>query len=677
MTVAATTTELRSASDYIGLTPEQRYAEISQQFPQWLLTEPIAFPRDDPTYGWACRVQGCESGLGSTTRVLLCVQHAKQFRKLADVDIAEFIRGAEPATAPRLGWALERRPDCPICGTDREIQQLGYCTHHSELLRSALRRGAIESEWRQAQVPLPPIPPCSIVPCVHDGELRVHVGGNEHRICRAHRRQWTEHRKPRKGSKEEADSSQWEDWLAGTSVRESVSQPKTRGLVSLEGLPTSLQQEIRYALHRHRTTPRRTHWRPTDLQAIVDALAAAHVTSLDEDEVISGLARSFPRGSVKRRILLDLPFAARSLMVNDAIAKDAGWFDPIIVGSKPFPGTQGNENRRKPWDLTMVSQRWLRDLLWDHLREEALRPKGKQPSAGTVYNRISGIVLLSAILRRSRSDQGENANLIGVADAKVVKETWDLWYQEKLPIPRMSGDAGRDKPSTLTERNRHTYMSCIRTVLSEGRRRHSTPSTLDPFILSLPEYPRPARNPLPRPLTYDDFQKLVSPENVATLDAVDRENVGLVDIWLTQAFQGGRISETLKLKLGCIGLVGRAQPYLWRDITKTGIVDYGMPCYLPVYERLLLRREATLNRLRDRFANQLASLSHRERAQLEETWDREMPLFPSTTQNPDLKIEVLTTAMENCPWAATKVPTDGHGSCPLVAMKLPNCLVDC
>lgn len=37
----------------------------------------------------------------------------------------------------------------------------------------------------------------------------------------------------------------------------------------------------------------------------------------------------------------------------------------------------------------------------------------------------------------------------------------------------------------------------------------------------------------------------------------------------------------------------------------------------------------------------------------------------------------VTTAMENCPWAATKMPTDGHGFCPLVAMKLPSCLVDC
>ena len=37
----------------------------------------------------------------------------------------------------------------------------------------------------------------------------------------------------------------------------------------------------------------------------------------------------------------------------------------------------------------------------------------------------------------------------------------------------------------------------------------------------------------------------------------------------------------------------------------------------------------------------------------------------------------VTAAMGSCPWAATKVPADGHGFCPVVAMKLPNPLVGC
>ena len=113
---------------------------------------------------------------------------------------------------------------------------------------------------------------------------------------------------------------------------------------------------------------------------------------------------------------------------------------------------------------------------------------------------------------------------------------------------------------------------------------------MDSFILSLPEYPPPAPNPRPRPLSYGDFQLLVDPNSLRALDEMDKEAVGLTDIWVTQAFQGGRISETISMRLGCVGLIGNAQPYVWRDMSKVGVVDYGMPCYLPVYERLVRRQ---------------------------------------------------------------------------------------
>ena len=41
----------------------------------------------------------------------------------------------------------------------------------------------------------------------------------------------------------------------------------------------------------------------------------------------------------------------------------------------------------------------------------------------------------------------------------------------------------------------------------------------------------------------------------------------------------------------------------------------------------------------------------------------------------DWPLRRVTVAMGSCPWAATKVPTDGHGFCPVVATNLPNLLV--
>ena len=328
------------------------------------------------------------------------------------------------------------------------------------------------------------------------------------------------------------------------------------------------------------------------------------------------LAQRYSRQSMERRILLALPHAARSLTVNDEMAKEAGWFDPVIVGSSAFAGTQGDEHRRKKWDLTSVSQRWLRDLLWEYLRDEALQPAGKRPCARTVYLRISGIVLLSHGLRQCRGDRGNNPTLLSLADAKSVKDLWDLWHQEQIPIPRISSVIS-DKDRPLSARTRQVYMFNIRTVLQHSKSKGRTPSDMDAFILGLPEYAMPAKRPRPRPLTYGDFQLLVRADKIATLEEADADDIGLADIWLTQAFQGGRISETLKLRLGCVGLVGAAQPYIWRDISKVNVVDYGMPCYLPVYERLLRRREKTLAKLRARYADQLASLDTRGRARLE------------------------------------------------------------
>lgn len=100
MTAAATVAEppvLATASDYLGLTAEQRYSVVSQHFPPWLLGEPIEFPAHHPTYGWACRVEG-GGGLRETDPRLLCCEHVKQYRRLGPTgDLDEFVRSAVSA----------------------------------------------------------------------------------------------------------------------------------------------------------------------------------------------------------------------------------------------------------------------------------------------------------------------------------------------------------------------------------------------------------------------------------------------------------------------------------------------------------------------------------------------------------------------------------------------------
>jgi hypothetical protein len=94
---APSASTLTAATDYLGLTPGQRYAVISEKFPAWLLAEPIVFPRHDRPYGWACRVPGCEAAPTDMQSQFMCWQHTHQHREVkGSVSIEEFLRQAKP-----------------------------------------------------------------------------------------------------------------------------------------------------------------------------------------------------------------------------------------------------------------------------------------------------------------------------------------------------------------------------------------------------------------------------------------------------------------------------------------------------------------------------------------------------------------------------------------------------
>ncbi len=624
-----------AAADYVSLPFEERYALASQAFPDWLLAEPIFFPRDHPTYGWGCRVNRCEAEIAALNTKFLCVTHDDEFRQVSSrLTLESFVDRAKPCRSKNAVWGLVRYPDCSICGPNREALIRGLCMAHAYSLTSARKRGQAEPAWRSKQKPFAAYPSCSVPRCVHDGSLWSLQGRGRERVCRAHRASWLRYLRD---NDFQPTLDRWTVWVT-IEIKSKGMQPVLgRGYVSLVDLPMRLQSEIRYAIHRHASTPRRSHWRPRNLQGVVDVLADIGVETLN-DPVVAEHASSCKAGEIKR-IWLDLPIAARSLSVTRREAKDAGWFDPAIVGATPFQDSQGGANRRKVWDLTDVSQRWLRDLLWDHIEYLALEVNGKRPSVGTIYQRIQGTRLLSKALRQLRDDQGNDYKLLEASDARAFKELWDLWYREQIPVIERAVTA----PPTLspiTVALRTAFTNSMRHVLDFGRQRDILAPTIDSFVLAFPNYPRPRNKPLPRPISDQDFQLLVSDDALARLDAADTKDVGMSDIWMTHAFQGGRISETLRLRLGCVGLIGDAQPYLWRDITKINVIDYGMPCHYPVYERLLKRQKMTRAKLRQRYAKDLGKLSRRQRAALEAEWDRTMPLFPSALTNPDLKVQL-------------------------------------
>ena len=306
MTIAAEVdaAEITDVDGYLGLSPEQRYNVASRHFLPWLLLEPIEFLSHHSTYGWGCRVDGCEGASTKANTQHLCDGHRRQLFVVQDsTSMEEFLQGAEPVQAHRYGWALTRRADCKICGTNREAQKHGYCQRHANGMRLAKASGLIESTWQRTQSGLGPFDPCAIERCVHDGELFVQVATQSHRLCRSHFQQWN--LGPTRAVGRSA-TQRWNDWFEAACDGPPVTAFNRRGLLAVAMLPASLQREIRYAIHRHAKTARRTQWRPVDLQKIVDILADIGVHSLT-DPLVMELAGNYKRSSMERRILLDLP----------------------------------------------------------------------------------------------------------------------------------------------------------------------------------------------------------------------------------------------------------------------------------------------------------------------------------------------------------------------------------
>ena len=275
-----------------------------------------------------------------------------------------------------------------------------------------------------------------------DADCSRFSGSEKRSLCRTHLQGWRLWIK-RRGT--EPSVPAFEEWLTSPVTLATVRTPDSRGEVHLAALPPSLQREIRYGLHRHAKTARRTQWRPIDIQAVVDRLAAVGAVSLI-DPIVDAMAED-PSNRPQQRIWRDLPIAARSLVLTKKTAKEAGWFDPVISGGKPFFGTQGDERRRVVWDLTRISQRWLRDALWDYLYDESLEPDGKRVSAGTVYYRAHGVVLLSYVLEQIRPDRGHDPTLLSAADAQAVRELLNLWFHEQIPVPPLINEEQKSRRS--------------------------------------------------------------------------------------------------------------------------------------------------------------------------------------------------------------------------------------
>ncbi|MGH3288414.1 MAG: hypothetical protein ACRDPD_27655 [Streptosporangiaceae bacterium] len=307
--------------------------------PVWLRAEPVVFGREDPLFGYACGIDGCEGH--STQAGSWCTGHARERWAALRAGRGEAAwEAAAVAFAASPGWDGDGpRPACRFCpGRDAVCE--GVCVRHKAALDYARKHdGAAfaEAAWAVRQHSLPGSGPCLAAGCPGRGELTP-------ALCQRHRGAWQ-----RAGCPHGDELTGWLSRAEGWGGR---------GVLVLARLPPLVAAEIRYGLAAHAVDAAPGRWHPMWLRTLVRSCLARGVSSLLELD--PGEPGWTPQPAAVNRILRDLQRHARAVHRSREETRDAGYLDTDYWGFR-FPG------RRSPFDLSSIPQRWLRELGWDYL----------------------------------------------------------------------------------------------------------------------------------------------------------------------------------------------------------------------------------------------------------------------------------------------------------------------
>ena len=239
-------------------------------------------------------------------------------------------------------------------------------------------------------------------------------------------------------------------------------------------------------------------------------------------------------------------------------SKQAGFIETDHFGRR-FPGTESY------YDLTGVPQRWLRDLLWDHmagLLESVDCPR----SRGVFDNLRRAMMELGAFLAADAPDTGNTPSLLGKEHAgRFVADQRHRALNDlpSLALRRSDGQPG--KITSVTTAITFTYCrKILYTVLESGG---CDRIGLDrSFITAFPG--ESSRSASAAPSTIEVARALADEANLQRLDQEhDPFDGGIRDAWEALVATGRRCTEVLELRLNCLGRYGDA-PMLWHDQTE-------------------------------------------------------------------------------------------------------------
>ena len=139
--------------------------------------------------------------------------------------------------------------------------------------------------------------------------------------------------------------------------------------MNLHGLPALLRAEIQWSLNAHAQHRQHSDWTVQRRQELGRPLLERRVLLADGPggRGVRGADPQTVRLPV-RRIVWEIVNGLRCVYNSPADTKDAGFLETDHFGRR-------FKNAQSHFDLTAVPQRWLRDLLWDHLTEWLRSPQ--------------------------------------------------------------------------------------------------------------------------------------------------------------------------------------------------------------------------------------------------------------------------------------------------------------
>ena len=594
-----------SVDELFRLEPLERFRAIidSDRFDARFRAEPLVFEMADPIYGYGCAIEGCARP--AKAQLGWCLRHTQQRQAALAAGMGEAAWKAAAVPFPARDDVAPdgRRSHCRLCPERDAVGGWELCLRHLASLLRARRAGGAgfeEGAWEARQHPLPGAGPCSVYGCAGRAALQP-------ALCHGHRVAWK-----RAGSPTGGD---WGRWLSTARGHQAP------GAVSLAGLPALLEAEIRYGLWAHTSSHTPARWFPMCLRTLVRSCLTAGATSLlDLDHTDR---KWTPQHYAVNRIVGDMVKDVRAVHHSRADTKPLGYIDTAYWGFK-------FADRRSPFDLTAISQRWLRDLAWDYMADILDGPRRPRRQGSFETTRRS-IVCFSAYLAERDPDRGTRPGALSAATARGFVADFTRRAEHGEPVLGMFNVDG--SPSTATPTTYALSMNALRRVMRWALETGAAEAIGLPrdFIVAVP-----AGGALsfknPRPFSDEVLRALSDPANIAYLAEMDPNDNGLADIWSIQVRCGRRISEVIQLRLDCVSEhLGRT--WMWVDMTKVDKLDYAIQIPRDVYDLVVDRQAKTAKKFR---------LKHGEEPTPAQR--RTIALFPSKVANPSFERSLSTSS---------------------------------